>query len=96
MEVHQLTDETARIVMVTRRTMRQKEVSVSMTDGRYGKNEIVIHATGLEPSFDVNQLVQEASQAMRLMQDKNPLFIDAKTKTNRLPAEKQEALPEAA
>jgi len=81
--------DSAKVVMVTRRTMRQKELSVTMTDGKFGKNEVVIHLTGLEPNFDVNQAVKEASDAMRAMQEANPLFVDVKTKTGKLPVEKE-------
>ena len=84
-----MTDEFAKTVIVTRRALRQKEVTVSMTDGRYGKNEVIVHLTGLEPNYELGQAVKEASEAMTAMQERNPLFIGITSKTSRLPAEKE-------
>lgn len=76
-------------MIVSRRAMRQKEITVTMTDGKFGKNEVIVHLTGLEPNFEVGQAVKEASEAMTAMQERNPLFIGITSKTNRLPAEKE-------
>jgi hypothetical protein len=77
-------EEFAKTMIVTRRVLRQKEITVSMTDGRYAKNEIIIHLTGLEPSFDPGQAVQEAANAMDLMQEKNPILPVLSPKAKQL------------
>ena len=79
----------AKVVMVTRRTMRQREIRVTMTDGKFGKNEVEVHDTGLEPNFDINKTVKEACDALSVMQERNPLYVGITSKTNRLPAEKE-------
>jgi hypothetical protein len=71
-------------MMVTRRVLRQKEVTISMADGRYAKNEIILHLTGLDPDYDLNQAVQEAANGMTIMQEKNPLLPGPSPKSKAL------------
>jgi len=51
--------------------MRQKEVTILMEDGKFAKNSISIHYTGQEASWDVNQAVTEASNALDSMKARN-------------------------
>jgi hypothetical protein len=77
---------TIRDVRVTRRTLEQKEVTITATDGKWGKNEIVLHWTGLKPDFDINQAVWEVENAMQALQKVNPGHLELTNKgTKKLP-----------
>ncbi len=66
---------TTRFTVTTHVIKRQKEVTVAMADGRYAKNEIVVHLTGLPPDFDIEQAITETSRGMRAMQEANPISL---------------------
>ena len=67
-------EEFAKTMIVTRRVLQQKELTISMSDGRFAKNEIIVHLTGLPPNFNIGDAVDEASNGMNLMQLKNPIL----------------------
>jgi len=71
-------------MIVTRRVLHQKEITVAMTDGRYAKNEIVVHITGLPPNANIGDIVEETAQGMNLMQQKNPLLPAPSSKSKAL------------
>ena len=64
---------TANVRYNVHRNMRQKEVTILMEDGKFAKNSISIHYTGQEPTWDINQAVTEASQALDSMKSNNPI-----------------------
>jgi hypothetical protein len=68
-------DAFTRFVVTTHVTKRQKEVTIAMATGRYAKNELVLHLSGLTPDFDINQAVTEASEGMRAMEEANPISL---------------------
>lgn len=77
-------DGLIKTMMVTRRVLRQKEVTISMADGRYAKNEIILHLTGLDPEFDLTKAVQEAADGMTKLQEMNPLLSAPSPKSKAL------------
>jgi hypothetical protein len=87
-----MSEASAKVMYVNRRTVEQKEVRIAMTDGRYGKNEVEIHWVGLGPGADITQVVDQAWAAMNQMQKLNSKHLQLETKTDKLPAKKE--LPE--
>lgn len=80
-----MTDEQfVKTMIVSRRVIRQKELTLSMTDGKFAKNEVILHLTGLDPDFDTTQAVQEASSAMTEMQKLNPILPPLSPKAKAL------------
>jgi hypothetical protein len=77
-------DATIKTMMVTRRVLRQKEVTLSMATGRYGKNELILHLTGLDPDYDITQAVTEASRGIGMMEEKNPINLPLSPKAKAL------------
>ena len=75
---------TANVRYNVHRNMRQKEITISMTDGKFAKNDVVIHYTGLEPNFDINQAVKECSDALEVMKDRNPIEQPASAASRKL------------
>lgn len=61
-------------MIVSRRVIRQKELTLTMTDGKFAKNEVTLHLTGLDPDYDATQAVTEASRAMTELQKINPIL----------------------
>lgn len=78
-----------RQVMTTHRTLRQKEVTITATDGKFGKNEVVLHMTGLDPEYDINKIVWEVEQAMKALQGINPGHLDLSSKSTKKLPEKE-------
>jgi hypothetical protein len=55
---------------VSNRDVCQKEVTVSSCDGKFPKNEVIIHLTGLDPDFDIKKLVEEVVDRLAELQKK--------------------------
>ena len=84
-----MSEQSAKVMYVTRRTEQSKTVRVAMTDGRYGKNEIEITWTGLPPGKDIDDIVDQAWHGMDKMQKMNSRHLEITSKTDKLPAAKE-------